>query len=134
MQLRLKRLGDVLVSGCLLVLTAPILVIAALLIRLQDVGPVLYSQLRSGLDGKPYRIWKLRTMRVDAERHGAQWVCKGDSRITPLGHLLRLTRLDELPQLWAVLQGEMSLIGPRPERPEFGRTSSVRSPTTACVT
>jgi exopolysaccharide biosynthesis polyprenyl glycosylphosphotransferase len=119
MQLRLKRLGDVLFSGCLLVLTAPILVIAALLIRLQDGEPVLYSQLRSGLDGKPYRIWKLRTMRVDAERHGAQWVGKGDSRITPLGRLLRLTRLDELPQLWAVLQGEMSLIGPRPERPEF---------------
>jgi exopolysaccharide biosynthesis polyprenyl glycosylphosphotransferase len=119
MQLRLKRLGDVLVSGCLLVLTAPILVIAALLIRLQDGGPVLYSQLRSGLDGKPYRIWKLRTMRVDAERHGAQWVGKGDYRITPLGRLLRLTRLDELPQLLAVLQGEMSLIGPRPERPEF---------------
>jgi len=119
MQLRLKRLGDVLVSGCLLLLTAPILVIAALLIRLQDGGPVLYSQLRSGLDGKPYRIWKLRSMRVDAERHGVQWVGKGDSRVTPLGRLLRLTRLDELPQLWAVLQGEMSLIGPRPERPEF---------------
>jgi len=119
MQLRLKRLGDVLVSGCLLVLTTPIFFIAAILIRLQDAGPVLYSQLRSGLDGKTYRIWKLRTMRVDAERHGAQWVGKGDSRITPLGRLLRLTRLDELPQLWAVLQGEMSLIGPRPERPEF---------------
>jgi len=119
MQLRFKRLGDVMVSSCLLVLTAPILLVAAVLIRLQDGGPVLYTQLRSGLDGKPYPIWKLRTMRVDAERHGAQWVGKGDSRITPLGRLLRLTRLDELPQLWAVLQGEMSLIGPRPERPEF---------------
>ena len=119
MQLRTKRLGDLLVSGSLLLLTAPILLIAALLIRLQDGGPVLYSQLRSGLDRKPYRIWKLRTMRVDAERHGAQWVGKGDARITPLGRLLRLTRLDELPQLCAVLQGEMSLIGPRPERPEF---------------
>ena len=119
MQLRLKRLGDAIVSCCLLVLTAPILLIAALLIRLQDGGPVLYSQLRTGLDGKPYRIWKLRTMRVDAERHGAQWVGKGDSRITPLGRMLRLTRLDELPQLWDVLQGEMSLIGPRHERPEL---------------
>jgi len=119
MQLRIKRLGDVMVSGCLLVFSAPILLIAALLIRLQDGGPVLYSQLRSGLDGKPYRIWKLRTMRVDAEHHGPQWVGKGDSRITPLGRLLRLTRLDELPQLWTVLDGEMSLIGPRPERPEF---------------
>jgi exopolysaccharide biosynthesis polyprenyl glycosylphosphotransferase len=119
MQLRLKRLGDLLVSGGLLLLTAPILLLAALLIHLQDGGPVLYSQLRSGLDSKSYRIWKLRTMRVDAERHGAQWVANGDARITPLGRLLRLTRLDELPQLWAVLQSEMSLIGPRPERPEF---------------
>jgi len=119
MQLRIKRLGDLLVSGSLLVLTAPILLIAAVLIRLQDGGPVLYSQLRSGLDGKPFNIWKLRTMRVDAELHGAQWVGKGDSRITPLGRLLRVTRLDELPQLCAVLQGDMSLIGPRPERPEF---------------
>jgi exopolysaccharide biosynthesis polyprenyl glycosylphosphotransferase len=118
-QMRLKRLGDLLVSGSLLLLTVPILLMAALLIRLQDGGPVLYSQLRSGFEGRPYRIRKLRTMRVDAERHGAQWVGKGDARITPLGRLLRLTRLDELPQLWAVLQGEMSLIGPRPERPEF---------------
>ncbi len=119
LQFRLKRLGDVLVSLCLLALTLPILIIAAVLIRLQDGGPVLFSQLRSGLNSKPYRIWKLRTMRVDSERHGAQWVCKDDSRITHLGRLLRVTRLDELPQLWAVLQGEMSLIGPRPERPEF---------------
>jgi exopolysaccharide biosynthesis polyprenyl glycosylphosphotransferase len=119
MQLRFKRIGDLFVSGALLFLTAPILLIAGLFIRLQDGGPVLYSQVRTGLDGKPYRIWKLRTMRVDAERNGAQWVGKGDSRITPLGRMLRLTRLDELPQLWAVLQGQMSLIGPRPERPEF---------------
>ena len=128
MQLRLKRLGDLLVSGGLLLLTAPILLIAALLIRLQDGGPVLYSQLRSGLDRNPYRIWKLRTMRVDAEHHGAQWVGKGDARITPLGRLLRLTRLDELPQLWAVLQGEMSLIGPRPERPEFEQELELQIP------
>ena len=118
-QLRLKRLGDVLVSACLLLFTAPILILSSLLIRLQDGGPVLYSQLRSGLGGKPYRVWKLRTMRVDAEPHGAQWVGKGDSRITPLGRVLRRTRLDELPQLWSVFKGEMSLIGPRPERPEF---------------
>ena len=103
-QLRLKRLGDLVVSGCLLLLTAPILAVLSLLIRLQDGGPVLYCQLRSGLAGKPYRVWKLRTMHVDAERHGAQWVGQGDSRITPLGRLLRITRLDELPQLWAVLQ------------------------------
>ncbi len=118
-QLRLKRIGDVCVSGALLLLTAPILLIAGLFVFLQDGGPVLYSQIRTGLYGKPYRIWKLRTMRVDAERHGAQWVGMGDPRITLFGRMLRLTRLDELPQLWAVLQGQMSLIGPRPERPEF---------------
>lgn len=128
MQLRLKRLGDVLVSCALLVLTAPILVITALLIRLQDGGPALYGQLRSGLGGEPYRIWKLRTMREDAERFGAQWVSRGDSRVTPLGRLLRLTRLDELPQLWAVLLGDMSLIGPRPERPEFERDLECQIP------
>jgi exopolysaccharide biosynthesis polyprenyl glycosylphosphotransferase len=119
MQLRLKRFGDLLVSCGLLLLTAPILLIAGLLIRLNDGGPVLYSQQRSGLDRKRFRIWKLRTMCVDAEQHGAQWAVKGDARITPLGRLLRITRLDELPQLWAVLHGDMSLIGPRPERPEF---------------
>lgn len=118
-QLRLKRLGDVLVSGTLLLLALPLLLVAALLIRLEDGGPVLYSQLRSGLQAAPFRVWKLRSMRVDAERHGAQWVGRADPRITPIGRLLRLTRIDELPQLWAVLCGEMSLIGPRPERPEF---------------
>jgi exopolysaccharide biosynthesis polyprenyl glycosylphosphotransferase len=118
-QLRLKRLGDVIVSGVLLVITAPVILIVAVLIRWQDGGPVFYSQLRSGLDGEPFRVWKLRTMRVNAELYGAQWAGKGDPRITPLGRILRLTRLDELPQLWSVLQGEMSLIGPRPERPEF---------------
>ena len=118
-QLRLKRLGDVLLSAVLLVLALPLLGLACLLIWLEDRGPVLYSQLRSGLGGNPYRVWKLRSMRVDAERHGAQWVGQRDSRITRIGRVLRLTRIDELPQLLAVLTGEMSLIGPRPERPEF---------------
>ncbi len=119
LQVRLKRLGDGLVSATLLLLTAPLLLLAGLLIWLQDRGPVFYSQWRTGRGGQPFRIWKLRTMRIDAERQGAQWVQQGDPRITPLGRLLRLTRLDELPQLVAVLRGEMSLIGPRPERPEF---------------
>lgn len=118
-QVRLKRLGDAVVSAMLLVLAAPLLVLAGLLIWLQDRGPVFYSQCRTGLGGQPFRIWKLRTMRINAEAKGAQWVQKGDPRITPLGRLLRLTRIDELPQLVAVLWGEMSLIGPRPERPEF---------------
>lgn len=119
LQVRLKRLGDGLVSATLLLLSSPLLLLAGLLIWLQDRGPVFYSQWRTGLGGKPFRIWKLRTMRTDAERQGAQWVQQRDPRITPLGRLLRLTRIDELPQLVAVIRGEMSLIGPRPERPEF---------------
>lgn len=96
-----------------MLLRLPWLLVAALLIRLEDCGLVLYSQLRSGLQAAPFLVWKLRTMRVEAERHGAQWVGKGDARIPPL------SRLDEFPQLWAVLCGEVSLIGPRSERPEF---------------
>jgi lipopolysaccharide/colanic/teichoic acid biosynthesis glycosyltransferase len=119
LQKRLKRLGDVLVSGLLLLLTSPLLLLAALLIRLEDHGPVLYGQVRSGLNGLPFQVWKLRSMRVNAEARGAQWSGRGDPRITRIGRLLRVTRLDELPQLWAVLRGQMSLIGPRPERPEI---------------
>ena len=119
LQVRIKRLGDGAVSAILLLLASPLLLLAGSLIWLQDRGPVFYSQWRSGLGGRPFRIWKLRTMRTDAERQGAQWVQQRDPRITPLGRLLRLTRIDELPQLVAVLRGEMSLIGPRPERPEF---------------
>lgn len=116
---RLKRSADVVAAGSLLLVTAPLLLLAALLIKLQDGGPVLYHQVRSGLYGQAFTLAKLRSMRVDAERAGARWASRGDSRITPLGHWLRRTRIDELPQLWAVLRGDMSLIGPRPERPEF---------------
>jgi exopolysaccharide biosynthesis polyprenyl glycosylphosphotransferase len=116
---RLKRSGDVLVAALLLLLSSPLLLVAALLIRLQDGGPVFYRQKRSGLYGKPFQIAKLRSMRLDAERLGARWAERGDPRITPLGRWLRKWRIDELPQLWAVLRGDMSLIGPRPERPEF---------------
>jgi exopolysaccharide biosynthesis polyprenyl glycosylphosphotransferase len=118
-QSRLKRLGDVFLSALLLMLTSPLLVISALMIKLEDGGPILYSQIRTGFEGIPYTIYKLRSMRVDAERDGAQWVKRADSRITRIGSLLRRTRLDELPQLWCVFTGTMSLIGPRPERPEF---------------
>jgi exopolysaccharide biosynthesis polyprenyl glycosylphosphotransferase len=127
-QLRLKRIGDVVVSLTLLLLSSPLLLLAALVIRLEDGGPVFYSQLRSGLEGNPYRVWKLRTMGVNAEQDGAQWVKPGDSRITPIGRVLRLTRLDELPQLWSVFTGEMSLIGPRPERPELEVTLEQQIP------
>jgi lipopolysaccharide/colanic/teichoic acid biosynthesis glycosyltransferase len=104
----------------LLILAAPFIGLAALLVKLTSRGPVVYSQVRLGLDGRPYRIFKIRTMIHDCEKlSGPQWSTKGDRRITPVGRLLRKTHLDELPQLWNVLRGDMSLVGPRPERPEF---------------
>lgn len=118
---QLKRFADVVISLGLLLLTAPLLLLAALLIRLQDGGPVLYRQRRTGLLGAPLDVLKLRTMMTEAERNGAQWAASADPRITPVGVWLRRTRLDELPQLLNVLRGEMSLIGPRPERPELER-------------
>jgi len=118
-QSRLKRVGDVFVSVILLLATSPLIFVAACLIKFTDGGPVFYSQTRSGVDGEPYKIWKLRSMCAEAEKKGAQWVKRNDVRITKIGSILRRTRLDELPQLWCVLTGTMSLIGPRPERPEF---------------
>ena len=127
-QVRLKRAGDVVVAATLLLITIPLIIFSALLIKLSDRGPIFYSQVRTGLDGNPFRIWKLRTMRTDAERQGAQWSSATDPRITRVGSMLRITRLDELPQLWCVLTGSMSLIGPRPERPEFYQQLSQKIP------
>ena len=128
LQSRVKRIGDFVVALCLLIVTSPLILIAAFLIKATDRGPVIYSQIRVGLGGKPYRILKLRTMRMDAESHGPQWSTRSDPRITKVGSLLRITRLDELPQLWCVLTGTMSLIGPRPERPEFDQQLSQEIP------
>jgi lipopolysaccharide/colanic/teichoic acid biosynthesis glycosyltransferase len=116
---RLKRSCDLLGAGLLGLLSLPLILVAATLIWLTDRGPIFYGQTRTGLYGKPFRVWKLRTMRTDAEAAGARWSSRGDSRITPVGHWLRRLRIDELPQLISVLQGDMSLIGPRPERPEL---------------
>jgi exopolysaccharide biosynthesis polyprenyl glycosylphosphotransferase len=116
---QLKRYADVVVSLMLLVLSSPIWLLSALLIRLHDGGPVLYRQTRTGLLGRTFAVIKLRTMVPDAEQGRAQWAQLGDRRITPVGVWLRRTRIDELPQLLNVLRGEMSLIGPRPERPEL---------------
>ena len=116
---RVKRLGDVLMAAVLLCATAPLLLVAAAAIRLEDGGPILFGQIRTGMYGQPYRIWKLRSMCPQAEAKGALWAGRSDPRITRVGHWLRKLRLDELPQLIGVLQGEMSLIGPRPERPEL---------------
>ncbi|CAK6688198.1 hypothetical protein BBFGKLBO_00366 [Synechococcus sp. CBW1107] len=117
---QLKRYADVMVSLLLLLLSSPVLAVTAALIRLGDGGPVLYRQKRTGLRGKSFEVIKLRTMVPDAEGQGeAIWSGPNDGRITPVGLWLRRTRLDELPQLINVLRGEMSLIGPRPERPEL---------------
>jgi lipopolysaccharide/colanic/teichoic acid biosynthesis glycosyltransferase len=155
-----KRLLDVVGAAALLVVLAPVILVVALLVRLTSRGPVIFRQVRTGLNqrrrppdrrradapagpgerragndrrrrpafGKPFVLYKFRTMRVDAEKNGAQFAVAGDPRVTPVGRFLRRTRLDELPQLWNVLRGEMSLVGPRPERPEFVRELSCQIP------
>lgn len=115
----LKRGLDLFVSGVVLTLSAPFLLAAMAAVKLDDGGPVLYRQERVTKDGRPFHILKLRTMRVDAEAGGAVWAASNDARITRVGNFLRRTRLDELPQLFNVLRGDMSLVGPRPERPAF---------------
>lgn len=111
---------DRLLALTALVLAAPVLLLAAIAVKLTSRGPVLYSQLRLGQFGRPFRIYKLRSMVHDCERlTGAKWCLPGDPRVTPIGRLLRKAHIDELPQLWNILKGEMGLVGPRPERPEF---------------
>lgn len=153
---RMKRAIDVLGAVVLLVLASPLMLLAAVLVKLTSRGPVIYSQERVGLNerrnkdrrsstsiadwegatktkerrapanrrgahgyGRPFTLYKFRTMTVDAERNGAQFAQKRDPRVTWVGKIMRKTRIDELPQLWNVLKGEMSLVGPRPERPQF---------------
>ena len=149
-----KRIVDIVGAVTLLILTSPIMLAAAILVKLTSPGPIIYSQTRIGLNlrtkknkdrreefslpvdavdrrkpgrdrrelsnfGRPFTIYKFRSMRNDSERHGAQFAQKGDARVTAIGLFMRRTRIDELPQLWNILKGDMSLIGPRPERPEF---------------
>ncbi len=115
----LKRLLDISVSATGLLLSLPLLLVTAILIRLDSKGPVLYTQERVGQYGRIFLLYKLRTMRADAEADGPQWAAENDPRITRLGRFLRKTRLDEVPQFWNVLIGDMSLVGPRPEREHF---------------
>jgi lipopolysaccharide/colanic/teichoic acid biosynthesis glycosyltransferase len=115
----LKRGSDVALALLLLLLAAPALLLAALLVAAGRDGPLLYRQVRVGRYGRPFSMWKLRTMRVDAEPGPARWAEEADPRRTAAGRILRRTRVDELPQLWNVLRGDMSFVGPRPERPEF---------------
>lgn len=149
-----KRIVDIVGAISLLILTSPIMLTAAILVKLTSPGPIIYSQTRVGLNlrtkkkrdrrgehnlpvdavdrrkpgrdrrelsnfGCPFTIYKFRSMRNDSERNGAQFAKKGDARVTAIGLFMRRTRIDELPQLWNILKGDMSLIGPRPERPEF---------------
>jgi lipopolysaccharide/colanic/teichoic acid biosynthesis glycosyltransferase len=115
-----KAMADFVLTVPLLLLAMPVLLLAALAVKLTSRGPVFYSQLRLGLGGRPFRLYKLRSMNHECEHvSGPRWATPGDPRVTPVGRLLRFTHLDELPQLWNILRGEMSLVGPRPERPEF---------------
>nr|WP_232343573.1 TIGR03013 family XrtA/PEP-CTERM system glycosyltransferase [Novosphingopyxis sp. YJ-S2-01] len=115
-----KRCFDMLASGLLLLLTGPIILFFALLVRLESRGPAFFRQTRVGRFGEDFQILKLRSMRTDAEAGGkAIWASENDPRITRVGRFIRKVRIDELPQAWSVLKGEMSFVGPRPERPEF---------------
>ena len=148
-----KRFTDVVISSTMLICLLPLMLLVAVAVKLTSPGPIIFSQLRVGLNyrkprpdrrkrnaklpeeilddrrlaarrndtgyGRPFVLYKFRTMRTDAEKHGAQFAQKNDPRVTSIGRFMRKTRLDELPQLWTVLRGDMSLVGPRPERPEF---------------
>lgn len=123
-----KKLFDILFSLAGLVLSIPIIAIASILIKLESEGPVIYTQERVGKDGQPFMIYKLRTMKSNAEKDGAQWAKKNDSRVTKVGRFLRKSRIDELPQFINVIRGEMSIVGPRPERPHFIKEFSKELP------
>ncbi len=157
-----KRLTDIVVSAIMLVCLAPLMLLVAIAVRLTSPGPIIFSQMRVGLNyrkprpdrrkrnsglpedvleerrraarrndtgyGRPFVLYKFRTMRTDAEKNGAQFAQKNDPRVTSIGRFMRKTRLDELPQLWNVLKGDMSLVGPRPERPEFIEKLSAEVP------
>lgn len=117
----IKRLFDIAVSACGIIILSPVFCLTAVAIKLCDGGPVFYRQRRLTKDGKEFTIWKFRSMRVDAEKDGVARLSSGedDDRITAVGRVIRTCRIDELPQLWNVLTGSMSLVGPRPERPEI---------------
>lgn len=123
-----KRVNDVILAVVGAVLSAPLLFLGALLVKLTSRGPVFYSQMRVGVMGRPFRIWKLRTMHLGAEANGAQWAKLEDARVTFVGKFLRKTRIDEIPQFWNIIKGDMAFVGPRPERPEFVEILAERIP------
>jgi sugar transferase (PEP-CTERM system associated) len=116
----IKRAFDLAASVVLFAATLPLMIVTALAIKVESPGPVIYRQVRTGRAGRPFTVLKFRSMRADAEKDGvAQWAKPGDARVTRVGRVIRKLRIDELPQLINVLRGEMSFVGPRPERPEF---------------
>lgn len=118
----IKRFMDIVLSVILIILLSPVILITALAIKIYDRGPVLYKQVRLTKEGKTFRILKFRSMRVNAEEDGvARMATENDSRITPVGKVIRACRVDELPQLFNILRGDMSIVGPRPERPEIAK-------------
>jgi sugar transferase (PEP-CTERM system associated) len=124
-----KRLFDILVSGAILLIFAPLIALTALIVKMESKGPAFYRQRRVGLYGEAFEILKIRSMRHDAEVGGkAVWAQKDDPRVTRVGAIIRKLRIDELPQAWTVLKGEMSLVGPRPERPQFVADLEARLP------
>ncbi|MEL6129401.1 MAG: sugar transferase [Cyanobacteria bacterium J06628_4] len=114
-----KRFGDIILAVSVLCIVSPIMLITAIAIKLDSPGSVFYRQSRTGQNMKPFQVYKFRSMYQDAEKRGVQWASERDPRITRVGNFIRLVRIDELPQLWNVLRGDMSMMGPRPERPEF---------------
>lgn len=127
--LGVKRIFDVLFSSVLLIVLSPIILLFIILVKLDTPGSAFYSQERVGLMGKTFKVTKLRSMYSNVEKtSGAMWAQKNDSRVTKIGHFMRKTRIDELPQLWSVIIGDMSLIGPRPERPVFTEQFSEEVP------
>lgn len=124
----LKRGLDIVLGGVFLVIALPMMVLTAILVKLTSKGPIFYTQERVGLDGNTFRIYKFRTMAINAEANGAKWCVPADPRVTPLGRVLRKFNIDELPQLLNVIAGTMSLVGPRPERPVFIREFRQRVP------
>jgi sugar transferase (PEP-CTERM system associated) len=125
---RLRRLFDIISSLIGMGFSSPLMILTAIAIRVESPGPVIYTQERVGLHGRKFRIFKFRSMRSDAEAHGPVWADENDQRVTRVGRIIRKLRVDETPQFFNILRGEMSLIGPRPERPEFVEKLEERIP------
>ena len=125
---RTKRVFDVVISALLLLIASPIMAITALAIKLSSKGPIFFGQTRVGKGDEEFVLWKFRSMKNDAEKDGAVWAKENDPRITAVGRIIRILRIDELPQIFNVFKGDMSLIGPRPERPEFVRSLKAQIP------